>query len=227
MKLLQKIKSYFKMKDDFKNEMTESEILEFKENLRNVIGWTEKLSENFDFENGKFGFVFRKTNPIFNGAPLYNFGRQSTEIDNLNLSYDFGEDYSSWNDWDYSIEKYELLLDLAIKSRKVDRQINLSNLDELGRILSFQTCITTHDGAPIVESKNFVDEGDIPPIDTWFFLKKNYFHSEYKCEQSLFCWIPKKFEKVIQQAIDVEILDSYRWFDENDKHNYERIKNSR
>ena len=227
MKLLQKIQSYFKVKNNFKNEMTESEILEFKENLRNVITWTEKLAENFDYENGKFGFVFRKTNPILNGAPLYNFGRQSTEINNLNLDYDFGEDYSSWNDWDYSIEKYELLLDLAIKSRKVDRQINLSNLDELGRILSFQTCITTHDGAPIVESKNFVDEGDIPPIDTWFFLKKNYFHSEYKCEQILFCWIPKKFEKVIQQAINVEILDSYRWFDENDKHNYERIKNSR
>ena len=145
MKLLQKIQSYFKMKDNFKNEMTESEILEFKENLRNVIAWTEKLSENFDYEKGKFGFVFRKTNPIFNGVPLYNFGRQSTEIDNLNLNYDFGEDYSSWNDWDYSIEKYELLLDLAIKSRKVNRQINLSNLDELGRILSFQTCITTHD----------------------------------------------------------------------------------
>lgn len=31
----------------------------------------------------------------------------------------------------------------------------------------------------------------------------------------------------MQQAIDVEILDSYRWLDENDIDTYERITNSR
>jgi hypothetical protein len=31
----------------------------------------------------------------------------------------------------------------------------------------------------------------------------------------------------MQQAIDVEILDSYRWLDENDKETYNKIKNSR
>jgi hypothetical protein len=86
--------------------------------------------------------------------------------------------------------------------------------------------MSTHDGAPIAESKNFVDEADVPPIDTWFYLKRKYSHSEHLCRQSLFCWIPKKFEEVMQQAIDVEILDSYRWFDENNKDIYELIKNS-
>ena len=154
--------------------------------------------------------VFRNTNPEFNGNKLYSF-------DN---------DYVTWTIDDYSFDNYDLLLNLVLKQRPNYDSIDFSKLDDLGRILCFQTCITTHDGAPIVESRNFVDEGDVPPIDTWFYLKRNCFHSEYRCDQSLFCWIPKKFEEVMQQAIDVEMLDSYRWFDKNDKYIYERIKNS-
>ncbi len=206
------------------NIWTEDEISIFKQSLSQVINWTEKLSKNFDYENGKFGYIFRKTNPIFKGELLYKYGVQSCEITSLNLKIDFGEDYSSWNNWNYSYKDYDLLLEQALKCREAESDIDLSKLDELGRILCFQTCISTHDGAPIVESKNFVDDGDVPPIDTWFYLKRNYFHSDYNCEQSLFCWIPKKFEKVMQQAIDVEILDSYRWFDENNWDVYEQLK---
>lgn len=207
------------------NNWTEEEFNSFKQNLRKTICWTNALSIDFNDTNGKFGLVFRKTNPVYKGLPLYKFGNPSDEISKLGSHFTLDEDYSSWNDCDYSFDGYDLLLEEAIKSRYVGNYIDLSDIDRLGRILSFQTCITTHDGAPIIESKNFVDEGDVPPIDTWFFLKRNYFHDEYKCEQSLFCWIPKKFEKVMQQAIDVEILDSYRWFDKNDKYTYERIKN--
>ncbi|MFC3336628.1 hypothetical protein [Flavobacterium palustre] len=212
MKIFQTIKSIFHKTDKTsRNVWTDKELMDFTKNLIQVICWTEELSKKFDFQNGKYGLVFRKTNPELNGSKLYSFD----------------DDYATWTIDDYSFDNYDLLLDLALKQRPNSDQVDLSKLDELGRILSFQTCVTTHDGAPIVESRNFVDEGDVPPIDTWFYLKRNYFHSDYKCEQSLFCWIPKKFEKVIQQAIDVEILDSYRWFDENDKYNYDRIKNSR
>jgi hypothetical protein len=208
MRILQNIKSIFNKTN---NIWTDQELIDFRIKLSQVISWTEKLSENFDFQNGKYGLVFRKTNPYLNEIKLYSFN----------------DDYATWTIDDYSFDNYDLLLDLGLKQRPNSELIDFSKLDDLGRILSFQTCITTHDGAPIVESRNFVDEGDVPPIDTWFYLKRNYFHSDYKCEQSLFCWIPKKFVKVMQQAIDVEILDSYRWFDENDKSNYERIKNSR
>lgn len=212
MKIFQTIKSIFHKTDNTsRNVWTDKELMDFTKNLIQVICWTEELSKKFDFQNGKYGLVFRKTNPELNGSKLYSFD----------------DDYATWTIDDYSFDNYDLLLDLALKQRPNSDPVDLSKLDELGRILSFQTCVTTHDGAPIVESKNFVDEGDVPPIDTWFYLKRNYFHSDYKYEQSLFCWIPKKFEKVVQQAIDVEILDSYRWFDENDKYNYERIKNSR
>lgn len=193
------------------NTWTDLELTEFTQNLSKVISWTGKLSENFDFQNGKYGLVFRQTNPELNENKLYSFE----------------DDYATWTVDDYSFDNYDLLLSLALGQRPNSEPIDFSKLDYLGRILCFQTCITTHDGAPIIESRNFVDEGDIPPIDTWFYLKRNYFHSKYKSEQSLFCWIPKEFEEVMQQAIDVEILDSYRWFDENDRYNYERIKNSR
>ena len=194
-----------------KNIWIDSELNNFAKNLNNVIVWTEYLSKKFDFQNGKYGLVFRKTNPELNGNKLYSF-----------------EDYyATWTVDDYSFENYDLLLNLILEQRQSSEQINFSELDDLGKILTFETCMTTHDGAPIVESRNFVDEGDIPPIDTWFYLKRNYLHSEHRCKQVLFCWIPKKFINVMQQAIDVEIFDSYRWFDENDKTIYEQIKNSR
>jgi hypothetical protein len=228
MDFFKNIKSIFSLEgNSSRNIWSENELLDFQNNLLQVITWTDQLSKNFDFTNGKYGLVFRQTNPIINGIPMYKFGKQSDEITRLDLAFDFGEDYSSWNNWDYSFEGYDFLLGEAIKARTSNRNIDLSELDKLGRIISFQTFVTTHDGAPIVESKNFVDEADVPPIDTWFYLKRNYLHSEHRCDQSLFCWIPKKFEAVMQQAIDVEIVDSYRWFDENNKDIYEQIKNSR
>jgi len=228
MNFLKNVKSIFRLESNsMTNNWTEKELSDFRNNLLQVITWTDQLSKNFDYENGKYGLVFRQTNPIYDIIPLYRFGRQSDEITRLNLDYDFGEDYSSWNNWDYSFDRYDHLLEEAIKLRADIGHIDLSEIDKLGRILSFQTCVTTHDGAPIVESRNFVDEGDIPPIDTWFYAKRDYYHSDYKCDQSLFCWIPKQFEQVMQQAINVELLDSYRWLDENDKDVYIKIKNSR
>ena len=187
----------------------DSETIIFVKHLKQVITWTEKLSKDFDFVNGFYGTVFRQTNPLINGVQLYN-------IDG---------DYATWNLDDYNEKIYEELLQLVIRARPADYDVDLTLLDNLGRILSFQTCCTTHDGAPIVESQCFVDEGDVPPIDTWFFLKRNYYHGKCMCPQTLFAWIPKPFEKVMQAAIDVEIFDSYRWLDENDKQLYDRIKN--
>ena len=226
MNFLKNIQSKFRLQSNsIRNKWTEKELSEFRNNLIQVITWTNQLSQNFDSQNGKYGLVFRQTNPIYKNNLLYNFGKQSDEISNLNFEYDFGKDYCSWNNYDYSPDGYDHLLEEAIKARGKSEYVDLSTIDELGRIISFQTCVTTHDGAPIVESKNFVDESDVPPIDTWFYVKRNYYHSEYKCDQSLFCWIPKKFEQIMQQAIDVEILDSYRWLDQNDKDCYMKVKN--
>lgn len=189
---------------------TEAEIAGFVQRLKQVIGWTAKLAGKFDYDNGFYGTVFRQTNPVINGVSLY----------------EFDWDYARWNLDDYDEQLYEKLLGIAVSVRGEQEAPDFTNLAELGRILSFETCCSTHDGAAIAESRCFVDEGDIPPIDTWFYLKRDYYHSEHCCRQALFCWIPKAFEKVMLAAADVEIFDSYRWLDENDMDTYYRIENA-
>lgn len=182
------------------NSWTPEELETFKKQLKQVIWWTEILAENVDPEKESCGEVFRKTRPELDGTPLYHI--------------DGG--YTTWNLDTYSHDNYDRLLPLAMEKRTSGFEYDLKHLREFGRILSFQTASTTHDGVVVIESNLFMDESDVPPIDTWFFLKRNYLHSGYYCDQVLFCWIPKKFEAFVQQGIDVEILDSYRWLDEND-----------
>ncbi|MES2776999.1 MAG: hypothetical protein V4722_22675 [Bacteroidota bacterium] len=152
--------------------------------------------------------MFRQTNPTIDGVPLYSFD---------------GE-YTTWNLDDYDEILYEKLLALVVILRDKQFDVSLSNVEEFGRILCFETCRTTHDGAPIIASDYFVDEGDVPPIDTWFYLKKGYYHAGYLSGQTLFCWIPKGFETVMQEAMDVEIFGSYVWLDENDTYMSNIIK---
>ena len=216
MNPLKFISSFFKKeKNDVdatgRQYWSDKEIYDFLKQLKQVIKWTEKLSTDFDFENGFYGTVFRKTNPIINGTNLYRFDG----------------DYTTWNLNDYDNILYEKLLEIAINSRDKISDFSLADIDNFGRIICFQTGCTTHDGAPIIESKCFVDEGDVPPIDTWFFLKNNYYHHGYRSNQTLFCWIPKQFEAVMQGAINVEILDSYSWLDSNDNQMYDLVKNFR
>lgn len=139
--------------------------------------------------------------------------------------YSFDSDYTTWNLDDYNPNVYYQLLRAAIDVRDKELDIDLSGIDHLGKIISFETCITTHDGAPIAESQFFVDESEVPPIDTWFYLKRNYDHGNRLCDLALFCWIPKEFEELMQRAIDVEIFDSYRWVHQNDPALTTMIKN--
>lgn len=189
---------------------TEPEIASFIKRLKHVIAWTEGLAEYFDYEKGNYGKVFRKTNPVIEGQELYNFGGPY-DIEMKNAD---------------DPKLYEQLVEQITTSRASFIEVDLEHLDQLGRILTFNTCASTYDGAPIAESHGFTDNGDAPPIDTWFYLKSNYKHTGYNCAQVLFCWIPKRFVPVMQSAFDVEILDSYRWLDENDAFLYERIKNN-
>src|SRR5688572_1295245 len=167
MNVLQAILSYFKKDADAielnslnNGQWNEQEVIDFLLRLKQVIKWTEKLSGGFDYKYGGYGTVLRQTNPVINGVPLYSFDG----------------DYATWNLDDYNPAVYEVLLDLAIEVRNKEDDIDLSRLHDLGKILSFQTSITTHDGAPIFVSQQFVDESDVPPIDTWFYLKRNYYH---------------------------------------------------
>jgi hypothetical protein len=184
----------------FEIKFTEEEVTLMIDNLRQAIYWTNALAQHFDYEEGNYGTVFRQTNPEISGTKLYKIEGN----------------YTTWEIDDYSTSNYEKVLKLLIEERGEKSNKNQPlDIDKNGRIIVFLTQVTTHDGAPISESEGFVDEGDIPPLDTWFFLKDKFYRNENElCDLALFCWIPKKFESKIQAAIDVEIMDSYDWLDE-------------
>lgn len=166
----------------------------FSNKLRGVIGWTNFLSQGFNFEDGNYGAVFRQTNPIIGGRKAFNIDIE----------------YTTWNIDDYNIDNYKALLEATLSVRYKYAEIN-DDLNVLGRILCFETCLTTHDGAAIVASNCFLDESDVPPIDTWFYIEE---FEQSNQDPILYCWIPKEFESVIEKGIYVEMMGSYSWVEE-------------
>jgi hypothetical protein len=178
--------------------------------LKQVIAWTAHLTQGFDFpvnyQTANLGAVFRQLNPVIDGEPLFTIKAG----------------YTTWNADDYSIVNYKRALEAAFKQRDsaaVRLEFDFSSFQELGRILCFETMVTTHDRAAIEETNNFVDESDVPPIDTWFALEEFPRHDK----TILYCWIPKEFESTMQRAIDVEPLGSYYWLDEQPTMFYNKV----
>jgi hypothetical protein len=161
---------------------------DFYSNLQKTIIWTEEIIKSIEVNSQiNYSKVLRTTNPDYYGVPFYTF--DSTQFD--------------WTATPELCFNYNLVLGSALQLRR-EGILSNKNISELGKIIRFEIDITTHDGAPCAESYGFIDESDIPPIDTWFFVTANY----------LFCWIPKMFIEKMQNAIDVEILGSYRWLEE-------------
>jgi hypothetical protein len=187
----------------------------FVPRLKQVIAWTAHLAQNFDCQTGNYGTVFRQLNPVINGQLLYGFN----------------DGYIDWKVDVYDLNNCQQALQIAFEQRDTQQaSLNFepSSFQELGRILYFEMQLTTNDGAASAESDCFVDESDVPPIDTWFYLDQNLTQQAKKASNlfcclpkwqverapKLFCWIPKQFESVMQAAISVEIFDSYHWLDE-------------
>lgn len=187
----------------------------FTPHLRRAIQWTERLAAGFDFEHGDYGGVFRQTNPLIDGQRLYRLDRGGL---------DYGDTYTTWNADDYRLRSYMQALGAVLGQRAAGvpdtDEPRPAELAALGRILLFETQWTTHDGIAIVESRCFVDESDVPPLDTWFHLQQQVpdFHNPV-----LYCWIPRAFEPIMQAAIDVEMMRSYHWLDEAAPQLYGRI----
>jgi len=192
--IIQSIINYFKRRVANQNPYRDYSYLyntdntfteEFFLNLIKTINWTESIiSQIGDKRQINFGAVLRATNPCYEGRPFYRyedtwFRCAATPAISFN---------------------YKTVLEDALKKRQVEVLL-LGNAHLLGQVLEFDIDLTTHDGAPCAESGGFVDESDILPIDTWFYLTKTH----------LYCWIPNLFIEQMQRAIDVEIFDSYRW----------------
>jgi hypothetical protein len=183
----------------------------FVPRLKQVIAWTEHLMRHFAYapDRQNHGAIFRQINPVINGQPLY--------------SSDWG--YTTWNLDVYSLDNFEQALQIAVNQRDQEAillDFNFANFQQLGRILYFETGLTLHDGFAIAESNCFVDESDVPPIDTWFFLDRNI-KNRALSKDNLFCWIPKRFESIMQEAINAEFLDSYHWLDKEGPQTHQQI----
>jgi hypothetical protein len=174
---------------------------DFYQNLTKTIVWTEKIVQAIkDTSKINYSRVLRTTNPPYEGKPFYRF---DDTLYNYPSTPDIGFNYDG-------------VLTEALSFRK-DKALPKKSLNEVGKILKFEIDITTHDGAPCAES-GFVDESDIPPIDTWFYITQKY----------LYCWIPTMFIDKMQEAIDVEIFGSYSWLEEIDPYlNIQIIKQLR
>jgi hypothetical protein len=171
---------YYNNDADFKDH--------FYENLRKTIAFTEQIiSKIKDVSSINYGTILRTTNPIYLGRPFYTFYENSYLVSSSIDSFD-----------------YTAILSAGLSVRE---NIHLpdKNLEELGKILKFEIDICLYDGAPCSEN-GFVDESDIPPIDTWFYITKKY----------LYCWIPTLFIGPMQDVIDVKALASYTWLEEAD-----------
>lgn len=158
---------------------------EFYRDLKRTVSWTEAIIAGItDIERIDYLRTFRVTNPIYEGRPFYIFNDDAMTASVPNVPFN-----------------YDLLLSEALMKRP-KTVLPVNNYAELGRILRFEIDQTVYDGAPASEL-GFVDEADIPPIDTWFYITKKY----------LYCWIPALFIDKMQDAMDVEMLGSYAWLD--------------
>lgn len=156
----------------------------FYENLHKTIHWTESIISTIkDSDAIDYMRIFRTFNPVHLGRPFYIFNDDTRTASIPSFPFN-----------------YNTLLQEALNRRPDAGPV--PNIHSLGRIIRFEIDITTFDGAPAAEN-GFVDESDIPPIDTWFYITKRY----------LYCWIPTLFISKMQDVIEVEIFDSYEWQD--------------
>jgi len=160
----------------------------FYENLRQTIGWTQSIICKIkDTTQIDYLRVFRSINPDYEGRPFYIFNDNTISASVPHIPFNYNTILSE------------------ILTMRGNITIPIQNVSDLGKILRFEIDVTTHDGAPAAEL-GFVDESDIPPIDTWFYVTKKY----------LYCWIPILFIDKMQDVMDVEILDSYEWLEKLD-----------
>jgi hypothetical protein len=173
---------------------------DFLYNLLQAAEWTAARAEDFDFIHGCYGTVFRSINPLIQGNALYHIK----------------SGYTTWQIDDLAIANFQAALDVVRQQRQPIRTeaIHYKELLATGRVLCFELLATTHDTIAIEESQGFMDESDVPPIDTWFALH----------DRTLFCFIPNQFEAIVQAAMRIQIIRCYDWLDEAEPKLYQRLK---
>ncbi|RSK45770.1 hypothetical protein [Hymenobacter perfusus] len=105
---------------------------------------------------------------------------------------------------DSFVELFNLQLDFKTS---VSDRLKLDGICQ-GKILVVEHGENIPDGAADPETNSFFDEWDLPPIDTWFY-------NDYSPSRGgiLFAWIPEKFIRLADVAIEIQFLNILHWFE--------------
>jgi len=180
-------------------------IEEISSNLYLTIRWTEHLQHNYPEAGYLHSKIFRHSNPDYKGGPFYSYDHNGFPIITINDYFDY----------------HEVFAKALLKRNNIEHNIQLENPNDFGKILLFETEVTTNDGVTTFNTNGFIDDWDVPPIDCWFFLARSYWCSTGNL--ALFSWIPKAYIPIMQEGIDVEILGSYAWLQDVDQDLNDRL----
>jgi hypothetical protein len=148
--------------------------------------------------------VLRSFNPEYKGHQFFSFNR----FNRWGISKRLAE--TVWS-IDPILENENLYTDLFIKQlihKQNVIQINGQKTSDNGKILVAEIDCVIRDGASEDESDGFIDCNDCPPIDTWFYLSEN------RRGRLLYAWIPDQFVKLVDNAIDVNMLSIFLWLED-------------
>jgi hypothetical protein len=124
-------------------------------------------------------------------------------------------------DWTKSPVENDSFLEKVFEAQLNFKKKHLTSLNlkekHEGAILVSEFYETTLDGASAAYSNGLFDDFDLPPIDTWFY------YTEMNDFRIVFAWIPKSFQKLAQNAIDVHCLDIIQWFETWNPKEYSRL----
>ncbi|MBD0404514.1 hypothetical protein [Flammeovirga sp. EKP202] len=169
--------------------------------------WTSHLIQGHDFNKKRNDKVLRKTNPIVNGKPLYDFSNND----------DYGQLTTHLNNKKDITPVLNLSLRIRIKERLPQFQKPL----DFGRIACKKLGMSNIDGNAEDIGKGFLDTFDNPPIDTWMMIKSNF---QTELGDTLFYWVPIEAEELMKRSMEEELFKSNTWLDEEDQGLYDIIK---
>lgn len=170
-----------------------------KKEFLNNLNLTQNYCETQIEQRSKnFASILRSINPVIEDEELFSFNLNTFE--GLDIKDLF---LTEWN-----IEPFDrnnFLTEIFEKQLKYKLDNVISQEIEFnGRILVSEYESTVTDGASEVESNGIIDVYDLPPIDTWFYI----------CDDGLlYSWIPKDFENLANNAIEVNCVDILKWMD--------------
>ena len=147
------------------------------------------------------GTVLRSYNPVHNGKGLFSYIYSS--FPKPGTSADFFK--VNWTD--DPMRGVEELFHRQLKFKESEvKQLN-SFRPLPGNILIAKVGETVLDGASCLMSKGLIDDFDLPPIDTWFYLMDVRLY-----QQLLFAWIPETLYELANEAILVNCMDCIGWY---------------